>query len=356
MSLEASIGFERDHLRLDAEFSARSGETVVLVGPNGAGKSSLVEALAGLLPLARGRVVLDGEVLEDPVAGIRVPARRRGIGVMFQSLHLFPHLSVRDNVGYGLVSRGVRRRAARRQTAALLERLGLADLAQRRARELSGGEAQRVALARALALEPRLLLLDEPLSAFDVERRAETRALLSRVLAEFEGAKLIVAHDPLEALLLADRLVVLEAGRVVQSGDPEALRSAPRSRYVASLVGQNLISGRLSASRGRTLLVSGDTELVVADPGLPAGTEVFAVIPPRSVTVSVVRPASSARNTLAGRIEWLDRDGDRVRLRIGSSPPLLAEITADAAAALGLAVGRAAFASLKATEIDVYPR
>ena len=235
MSLEARVALSRGGFRLDAELRADEGETVALVGPNGAGKSTLVDALAGLLPLERGRVGLGGECLDDPDAGVHVPARRRSIGVLFQRLHLFPHLTARDNVSFPLVARGQGWRAARAETAPLLDRLGLTPIARRRARDLSGGEAQQVALARALAPRPRLLLLDEPLSALDVERRPQLRGALRELLGAVAGVRLVITHDSGEARLLADRFVVLEAGRVVQAGTPAELAAAPRTPYVASL-------------------------------------------------------------------------------------------------------------------------
>ncbi len=235
MSLEALIRLSRGDFRLDAELRVDEGQTVALVGPNGAGKSTLVDALAGLLRIDGGSVVLDGECLDEPAAGLHLPPRQRSIGVLFQQLYLFPHLSVRDNVSFPLVARGRRWRAARAETADLLERLDLAPIARRRARELSGGEAQQVALARALAARPRLLLLDEPLSALDVERRPRLRQVLRELLDEVAGVRLLITHDRTEARRLADRLVVLEAGRVVQAGTPAELSAAPRTPYVASL-------------------------------------------------------------------------------------------------------------------------
>jgi molybdate transport system ATP-binding protein len=355
MSLRARLGVRRDGFRLEAELEARAGETVVLIGPNGAGKSTLVEALAGLVPLASGRVELDGRVLEDPEAGIRLLPQERQVGLMFQDLGLFPSQSVRDNVAYGLVARGLSRRAARARADIWLERLGLAHIARRRPQQLSGGEAQRTALARALAAEPRLLLLDEPLSAFDMERRPQTRALLRALLEEYGGVRLVITHDPLEALLLADRLVILEGGRVVQTGTPDEARQRPLSAYVASLVGVNLVAGVLREDAGRHVLDCGKGSLVVARAEVPAGAPALARVHPRAIVVSTQRPESSARNALAGPIEALDLHGDLVRLRLGTSPPLIAEVTPEAVRALGLSVGKAVYASLKATEIDVYP-
>ena len=235
MSLEAAVGLRKGTLDLDVRLEVDSGGVVVLLGPNAAGKTTLLRALAGLVPLERGRVALDGVVLEDTAAGVRLPTERRPIGVVFQDYLLFPHLTVLENVAFGLRARGTGRAVARARAHDMLERVGLTDLASAKPRALSGGQAQRVALARALATDPRLLLLDEPLSAMDAGARAELRRGLSRHLAAFPGTCLVITHDPIEAMTLGDHLVVLEAGRVVQAGTPEELSSRPRSRYVADL-------------------------------------------------------------------------------------------------------------------------
>ncbi len=228
MSLLAQVRLTRGSLELDVEVAADEGEVVAVLGPNGAGKSSLLRALAGLLPLAQGQITLDGTVLEDPGKNIFVPPEQRPVGMVFQDYLLFPHLTVLENVAFGLRSRRVP--AATARARAWLERVGLTDLADVRPAALSGGQAQRVALARALATDPRLLLLDEPLSALDVTTRAETRRDLRRHLATVSGIRLVVTHDPLEAMALADRLIVIEDGRLVQSGPAAEVTARPRSR------------------------------------------------------------------------------------------------------------------------------
>lgn len=255
MSLEAHVSVTLGALDLDVALEVATGEVVAVVGPNGAGKTTLLRALAGLVPLAGGRVVLDGAVLEDPSTGAWVPTEQRPIGYVFQDYLLFPHLSVLENVAFGLRCRGTDRRGARTTAQSWLERLDLADHAGDRPGALSGGQAQRVALARALATRPRLLLLDEPLAALDAATRLDVRAHLRRHLSTFDGARLLVTHDPVEAMVLADRLVVVEAGRVVQTGTPTEISRRPRSPYVARLVGLNLLRGR--GRGGRIRLVGG---------------------------------------------------------------------------------------------------
>ena len=321
-----------------------------LLGPNGAGKTTVLRALAGLLPLEGGRVTLDGRLLEDPSRRVRVPAERRPVGMVFQDYLLFPHLSAVENVAFGLRARGVRRAAARRAAAAWLERLGLHGVGNARPGTLSGGQRQRVALARALATGPRLLLLDEPLAALDASIRAEVRRDLRRTLREFAGVNLLVTHDPLEAMALADRLIVVEGGRVVQAGAPAEVTERPRSPYVADLVGVNLLRGAAAGDAVEVAGGGGRLEVVGAGTG-----EVFAVIPPHSVSLWRSRPDGSPRNVWRGRAAGLDLLGDRVRVRIEGRPRLVAEVTAAAVAELGLAEGTEVWVSVKATEVQVYP-
>jgi molybdate transport system ATP-binding protein len=352
--LEAGIQVSRGGFTLEAEFRAPRGTTAVL-GPNGAGKSTLVAALAGLVPLEAGRVVVGGRVWEDPGAGIRLPPRERRLGIAFQEARLFPFLDALDNVAYGPHARGVTRPEARRRAAAWLERLGAGHLADRRTTELSGGEAQRVALARALAADPEVLLLDEPLSAQDVEARGAVRRALAGALRDFEGVALLVTHDPVEALTLARRIVVLEAGRVVQAGEAEALRRRPASPWVAELAGVNLLPGRLVATGRETFLESGELRLAVLPGDVPVGAEAEAVVRPSGIVLSIDPPRGSARNVVQGRVAAIDPRGDRVRVTLDTQPPLTAEITAASLAELALSEGTALHASIKVTEIEVFP-
>ena len=222
----------------------KPGEVVALLGPNGAGKSTAFRCLAGLLPLDDGSIELDGQTLDDPAEDVFVSAERRPVAVVFQDYLLFPNLTALENVAFGLRARGMAKAKARARASAWLDRVGLADRAQHRPRALSGGQAQRVALARALATEPRLLLLDEPLAALDAGTRGEVRRDLRRHLTTFDGVRLLVTHDPVDAYALADRVVILEAGRIVQTGTLAEVTAQPRSRYIAELVGVNLITGR----------------------------------------------------------------------------------------------------------------
>jgi molybdate transport system ATP-binding protein len=349
VSLEAAVRLRLGRLELEVELAVATGELVVLLGPNGAGKTTLLRALAGLLAVEQGRVVLDGVVLEDTEAGTWVPTERRPVGFVFQDYLLFPHLSALENVAFGLRARGLPRAEARRRAAAWLERVGLAGHAGARPRALSGGQAQRVALARAMVGEPRLLLLDEPLAALDAATRTEVRRDLRRHLASFDGTRLLVTHDPLEAMALADRLVVLEGGHVTQTGDPAEVSQRPRSRYVAELVGVNLYQGRAD---GAEVELAGGGRLVAA--GEHRG-EVFAAVHPHAVALHRHRPEGTPRNVLDGTADTLDVVGDRVRVRVAGPVPIVAEVTPAAASELRLADGGPVWASVKATEVTVYP-
>ncbi len=349
MSLEASVHVTRGGFDLRIDLGADAGEVVAILGPNGAGKSTLLHALAGLTALTAGRVVLDDEILEDTGDGRFVPPERRPIGVVFQDYLLFPHLTAIDNVAFGLRCRGQSRHQARRQAWDWLQRVGLDERVQARPAELSGGEAQRDALARALAITPRMLLLDEPLSALDVRTRAELRRVLRRHLEAFTGVRLLVTHDPLEAMTIATRVVVIEAGRVVQSGAPADIAERPRSPYVADLAGVNLFHGRARGDR-----IELDAGGVLTVPSAANG-EVFAVIHPRAVALHRLTPEGTPRNVWRGHVASVDIEGPRVRVRIAGAIPIVAEITPAAVAELRLDEGVEVWVCVKATEIAAYP-
>jgi molybdate transport system ATP-binding protein len=349
VSLSAAVALERGRLLLDVQVDVGDGEVVALLGPNGAGKSSFLAAVAGLLPLERGRVVLDGTVFDDTSAGVHVPPERRPIGMVFQDGRLFPHLSVVDNVAFGLRARaGMSRRDAQGVARESLAAVGLEEMAGSKPGELSGGQAQRVALARALVMRPRLLLLDEPLTAVDLHARAGLRRQIGEALRQAEATRLLVTHDAVDAVALADRLVVIEEGRVVQQGTADDLRSRPRSRYAAELVGVNLLRGRAS---GGVVELEGGHVVVAAD--TPAG-DVFVLIHPKAVALHRHPPEGTPRNVWRSTAEAVDMEGDRARVRVGGLVPLVAEVTPAAVAELRLAEGGEVWATVKATEVEVY--
>lgn len=308
--LDARLVVERGSFRLDVALTAAPGDVVALLGPNGAGKTTALRALAGLTPLTGGHLRLDGDSLD------RTPPESRPVGVVFQDYLLFPHLSALDNVAFGPRCQGASKAAARAQAAQWLDRMGLADHAGARPRRLSGGQAQRVALARALATRPRLLLLDEPLAALDARTRLDVRAQLRRHLTEFEAVAVLVTHDPLDAMVLADRLVVIEHGRIVQEGAPSDIARHPRTDYIAQLVGLNLYKGR---AEGHTVrLDAGPAITTTEDLTGPA----FVAFPPGAVTLYRDRPTgSSARNLWRCEVTGLETHGDQIRADLTGELP-----------------------------------
>jgi molybdate transport system ATP-binding protein len=349
VTLNADVALQLGRLDLSVTIDAADGETVAVLGPNGAGKSTLLRALAGLVALDAGTIAIDDSVMDDPARGTFVVPERRRVGMVFQDYLLFPHLTVLENVAFGLRSRGTPRSEARRRSEEWLSRVGLADRAGAKPRSLSGGQQQRVALARALVTEPRLVLLDEPLSALDVGTRTELRRDLRGLLARFGGARVLVTHDLLDAVALADRLVVLEDGRVAQAGRVEAVTSRPRSRYVADLVGVNLLRGEAA---GTEVILDGGGTVVTAD---PVAGDVYVAIQPHAVSLHRGRPEGSPRNVWSGRVRGVDLLGDRVRIHLDGEVAIVAEVTSAALADLDVHDGSELWASVKATEVDVYP-
>jgi len=347
MALTAEIELTLGALRLDVAVAV-GDEVAAVVGPNGAGKTTLLRAIAGLEPLQRGRITIDGAVVEDAARGVRLPPEERRVGVVFQEHRLFGNLTAVENVAFGLRARGVGRAEARRRAGEWLERLGAGQVAGRKPAKLSGGEAQRVALARALVTEPAVLLLDEPLAAVDASAKADLRHLLREELGRYPGSRLVVTHDPIEAASLAEQLLVIEDGRVTQSGPLAEVTARPRSRWVATMVGLNLLHG---SGEGNVVRLAGGEVLAV--PGDVHGP-VFAAFRPNAVTLHRERPIGSARNVWAGRVTELHPAGDRARVRFEGAVPLVAEVTAASVAELHLADGGPLWASLKATEVDVY--
>jgi molybdate transport system ATP-binding protein len=350
--LHADLRVRLGDLDLDISLTADDGEIVALLGPNGAGKTSALRAVAGLQPVDDGRVTLDGTVLDDPATGTFVPTAQRPIGFVFQDYLLFPRLTALDNIAFGLQARGHTKAEARNRAARWLARFDLTDHAATKPRTLSGGQAQRVALARALATDPRLLLLDEPLAALDATTRLTVRTELRRHLATFTGARLLVTHDPVDAIVLADRLVIIEAGRVTQTGTPAAVTARPATRYVAQLVGINLLHA--TAAGDRSVRLESGATLTVADP-LP-GPNVAVAIRPQAIALHRRQPDGSPRNSWAATVNNLEAERDRVRVTLDGPVPVTAELTPAAVTELELSPGRQVWASVKAVDLTAYER
>lgn len=309
--------------RLRARLTAEPGEVVAVIGPNGAGKSTLLSAVAGLVPV-EGHVRVGGTDWNDPP----LPVRDRRIGLVLQERSLFPHLSALENVAFGPRSRGLDRAGSRASAQAWLEKLGVADLAGRRPHQLSGGQAQRVAIARALVTEPALLLLDEPFAGLDVGVATGLRVSLAQHLASYPGVTLLVTHDALDALTLADRVLVLEGGEVAQVGTPQEVAARPRTPHVARLVGLNVVT-------------EGDS---------------LRSFPPSAVTVSPQPPQGSARLHWHGRVAGTTPHGDALRLLVttGDGPDLLADVAPGAAVDLDLTPGREVWLTVEETASTTY--
>ena len=350
MSLSADVQLRRGTLDLSVDIEVRPGEVLALLGPNGAGKSTLLRCLAGLAAVDAGRIMIDSNAVDDPAVAAFVEPEDRSVGFVFQNYVLFEHMTIVENVAFGLRASGTPKAQALATAHDWLKRVGLAELAAVRPKVLSGGQAQRVALVRALATSPRVLLLDEPLAALDVGTRATVRRDLHRHLESFEGMAILVTHDPVDAYALADRVAILDAGRIVQIGTLTEVTARPRSRYVADLVGVNLVSGDVSEG---VLATSSGARVVIAD--APTGPS-LAIIRPHSISLVRDHPdGSSARNVWAGTVAEIDRLGERARVSIDGLLPLTAEITVAALEAMQLRSGDDLFATVKATDIEVYP-
>jgi molybdate transport system ATP-binding protein len=350
MSLAASIELQLGTLDLRAQLDVKPGELVALLGPNGSGKTTILRCLAGLAPIDNGHIAIDDVVVDDPATDTFIEPEQRSIGLVYQNYLLFEHMTVLENVAYGLRARRTPKSEARTTARQWLDRVGLGEYAEQRPRALSGGQAQRAALARALATNPRLLLLDEPLAALDAGTRSVVRRDLFRHLETFDGMRILVTHDPVDAYALADHVAIVDAGRIVQTGTLAEVSAHPRSRYVADLMGVNLVSGTID--NGVLTSHTGATVVIAAELTGPA----FAVIRPNSILLATDHVAlTSARNVWAGTVGDIDRLGDRLRVSIVGVLPLIAEITPAALEALELRPGDDVYASVKATDIEVYP-
>lgn len=359
--LRAELALRRKDFALDVRIGVPVGSVLAVLGPNGSGKSTLLDLLAGLTAPDRGRIELDGRLLTDTATGVSVPSHRRGVGLLAQDALLFPHLSVRANVAFGPRSRGRSGADSRADADRWLAEVAAADLADVRPRALSGGQAQRVAVARALAAEPDLLLLDEPLAALDVDAAPAIRALLRRVLAADGRTTILVTHDPLDALVLADHVVVLAAGRITEDGPTRDVLARPRTAFTARIAGLNLIPGRRTAD-GLTVDGGGVLAGRHSEPdGGADGDAAVAVFAPSAVAVYRDRPTGSPRNVLTGVVAGIEPHGDGVRIRAAAAPGgpswvdgVAADVTRSAVADLALSPGSPVWFAVKATEVAIH--
>ncbi len=333
---------------VDVELVVGDGQVLALLGQNGAGKSTVLDLIAGLVAAEPGSVRLGGRDLA------RLPAHRRPVALLAQDPLLFPHLSAAANVAFPARCAGVRRTAARHRATELLESVGVGSLAGRRPAALSGGQAQRVAIARALAAEPEVLLLDEPLAALDAAAAPAIRTVLRTVLRTRRRMAVLVTHDVVDVLALADEVAVLDHGRVVERGSVTDVLTRPRSSFAARLAGVNLVRGAASDDGLRCAAQA----IVGGRHGeLSPGEAAAAVFAPAAVAIHPVRSDGSPRNVFAVEVVELENRGGTIRVYGAADglPQLMADVTAAAVTGLGLHPGQRVWFAVKATEVSVYP-
>ena len=336
----------------EAQASLEAGLVTAVVGHNGAGKSTLAQVVAGTLRLDEGEVTIGGRTVED--ASTFVPARRRGVAMVSQAPRIFTHMSVLANVAFPLRVRGIGRAQARAAATDQLRAVGIADLAHRRASDLSGGQAARVAIARALAFRPDVLILDEPTAALDVEATAQVSAVLRERLSQSGITTLLVSHDIAEVLALASRMIVMGDGRVVEEGEPARILASPSSVFAARLAGLNIVTGEAIGGPGMVGVRVGDGQLWSADaqsaepPGRLALT-----FPPEAVALAREESHASPRSVLPGRVTRIDITGSLVGVGIALAEGVCvtARVTASAWAELGAGLGDRLWVSVKATQV-----
>ena len=341
---------------VDAEL--RPGLVTAVVGHNGAGKSTLAQVIAGTLRVDSGTVSIGERVVDD--AATFVPARRRGVAMVSQAPRIFTHMSVLSNVAFPLRVRGVGRTQARAAALEQLRAVGIADLAFKRASDLSGGQAARVAIARALVFRPEVLILDEPTAALDVEATAQVSAVLRERLAGAGITTLLVSHDIAEVLSLASRMIVMGEGRIVEEGEPARVLASPESVFAARLAGLNIVTGPALARPGMVGVRVGDGALWAAADSVGPGEEsarVALTFPPEAVALSREEAHASPRSVLPGVVAGIDVDGSLVSVRVALAEGVLvtARVTASAWSDLGLGVGEGLWVSVKATQVRAIP-
>ncbi len=352
MALHVDISVALAALDISCAFDVDSGKSVALVGASGAGKTTILRSIAGLIRPKQGRIAWGNDLWFAAQQDVCEPPQARNCAMVFAGYALFKHMSALENAAFGLRASGVSANNALETAHAMLDLVGVGSLANRKAALLSSGEAQRVAIARALAMQSRVLLLDEPLSAIDVEQRTRVRDALTATVSESSMSCVLVTHDPVEAMLFSDQLIVLERGRVVQTGTAAELRERPNSTYIAAFSGVNLFRGVAQPVGGELSEVKVEGGLLVI-PGKFSG-QIALVVDPDAVVLSKIHTDSSARNVLFGPIARVVPDGASLRVTVASQPHIIARITRQSAQDLALEPGSSVYATFKASEIRVH--
>jgi molybdenum ABC transporter ATP-binding protein len=340
---------------LEICFDVHPAETLVIIGPSGCGKTTTLNVVAGLVEPDEGRVALPDQVLSDSAAGLSVPTEKRSIGYVFQDFALFPHMSVAENVAYGLRARRRPKNEIQQKVGGALDLLGIAHLRQQRPGQLSGGERQRVAVARAIACDAEILLLDEPLGSLDAQTRNRLRGELQRMLRLIGRIAIMVTHDYIDALTFGDQICVMDKGRMLQIGSREELLRHPKSRFVADLTGVNFFEGQVSDSPddGLARIWVGDSCLYASCGAQEMGGTLVTFFP-SEVSISRDKPSGSPRNVFRSEVKEIVHMGDKVRVSLNGALQMCAEISANALDELALHEGDSVYASLKATAIKTY--
>ncbi len=340
---------------LEVAFEVNPSQTLVLIGPSGCGKTTTLNVLAGLVTPDAGQVSLNGRKLWDRAARVDVPAERRNVGYVFQDFALFPHMTVADNVAYGLRARGASRAQVATRIDHALTMLGISHLKTRRPGALSGGERQRVALARAIACDSEILLLDEPLGSLDAQTRNRVRADLQGLLGTLGRIVIMVTHDYIDALTFGDKICVLDRGRMLQLGDRQEILLRPRSRFVAELTGVNFFEGQLhpNGAAGIAEVRLGSASLF-AQVAQPEAGETLLTFFPSDVHLTRTQPAAPTPNVFASHVHDVVHMGDKVRVSLNGSLAMTAEVAADELAALQLGDGDTVFATVPTEAVRTY--
>jgi len=337
--LDARVILNRDSLTLDVELQLQHGEVIAVLGPNGAGKTSLLHALLGWLELESGWIMVDGEVIDSPDTDSYVPPQHRPFGMVFQDGLLFPHMSVEKNILFGA--------GKDFNLKPLAESLQANELLAKFPSELSAGERQRAAIARSLAARPKVLFLDEPFSALDIQGKRRGRSLLKEALAIGVSGCLIVTHDLVDAFTLADRVMIIEGGKLTQFDVPDRIRSRPGSEWIADLVGWNYYEG---IGEGSVVTLPHGTTIFTAQDDLDGPTSIS--INPASVSIFKSQPSGSPRNSWLSSIKNIEILDGRARVSLVGEIDICADITTVAANELRQSISSEVWVSVKATEVD----